>query len=153
MNINTHIFNNLIIEMATRGEILINESMLALPMHRVILQDRDKKQVEMVIKQFNADPHNTPSRKQVIDIIGDEVLSVLLEQGILISIAPDLLYLLDTYESMVEETKKYIVHNGSVTVAKVRDMFCTSRKYALGFLEHMDRDGITVRVGDKRELM
>ena len=153
MNFNTHIFNNLIMEMTNMGEILIDESMLALPTHRVILQGRDKQQVEMVIKQFNADPHNTPSRKQVVDMIGDEALSVMLEQGILISIAPDLLYLLDTYESMVEETKKYITHNGSVTVAKFRDMFCTSRKYALGFLEHMDRDGITVRVGDKRELI
>ena len=153
MNISTHPFNALIIEMATQGKILINESVLRLPMHRVILQGQDKQQVETVIKQFSDDPYNTPSRKQVVDMIGIEILSVMLDQDILISITPDLLFLLETYETMVEETKKYIAQKGSVTVAEVRDMFCTSRKYALGFLEHMDREGITVRVGDKRELL
>lgn len=153
MNISTHPFNALIIEMATQGKILINESVLRLPMHRVILQGQDKQQVETVIKQFNDDPYNTPSRKQVVDMIGIEILSVMLDQDILISITPDLLFLLETYETMVEETKIYITQKGSVTVAEVRDMFCTSRKYALGFLEHMDREGITVRVGDKRELL
>ena len=153
MSINTYIFNALIAEMETQGKILSYESILTLPMHRVILQGQHKQQVEAVIKQFSDDPHNTPSRKQVIDMIGDELLSVMLNQGILTSIAPDLLFLFQTYETMVEETKKYISQKGSVTVAEVRDMFCTSRKYALGFLEHMDNEGITVRTGNKRELL
>ena len=105
------------------------------------------------IKQFSDDPYNTPSKSQVIDMIGDDVLAVILDQDILVSFEPDLLFLLDTYEVMVEETKNHISQKGSITVAEVRDIFSTSRKYALGFLEHMDNEGITVRIGDKRELL
>jgi selenocysteine-specific elongation factor len=42
--------------------------------------------------------------------------------------------------------------NGSVTLAEVRDMFGTSRKYAQALLEHMDAERITRRIGDARVL-
>jgi selenocysteine-specific elongation factor len=42
--------------------------------------------------------------------------------------------------------------NGKITVAEVRDMFQTSRKYALAFMEHLDEQKITRRVGDERVL-
>ena len=44
--------------------------------------------------------------------------------------------------------KDYVARNGSVTVAQVRDVFKTSRKYALALLEYTDSQGITRRVGD-----
>jgi len=33
----------------------------------------------------------------------------------------------------------------------VRDMLGSSRKYAIALLEHLDREGITRRVGDVRQ--
>jgi len=40
----------------------------------------------------------------------------------------------------------------SITVAEVRDLFNTSRKYALGLLEDLDSRRMTKRVGDVRVL-
>ncbi len=40
----------------------------------------------------------------------------------------------------------------TVTLAQVRDMLGTSRKYAQALLERMDHQGITRRVGDERVL-
>jgi selenocysteine-specific elongation factor len=37
-------------------------------------------------------------------------------------------------------------------VAQVRDMFGTSRKYALALMEHLDDRRVTRRVGDERVL-
>jgi selenocysteine-specific elongation factor len=39
-----------------------------------------------------------------------------------------------------------------LTVAQFRDMFDTSRRYALAFLEHLDSTGVTQRDGDLRRL-
>jgi selenocysteine-specific elongation factor len=36
-------------------------------------------------------------------------------------------------------------------VADVRDLFHTSRKYALALMEHLDEVGITTRTGDLRQ--
>jgi len=42
--------------------------------------------------------------------------------------------------------------NGKITLAEVRDLFNTSRKYAQALLEHFDAAGFTVRDGDFRKL-
>ena len=39
-----------------------------------------------------------------------------------------------------------------ITVAQVRDLFDTSRKYALALLEYLDAKGVTRRAGDERVL-
>ena len=43
-----------------------------------------------------------------------------------------------------------IDRDGSVTASGLRDRFNTSRKYAIGLLEHLDSVGITRRAGDAR---
>ncbi|TET25572.1 MAG: hypothetical protein E3J67_03500, partial [Dehalococcoidia bacterium] len=46
----------------------------------------------------------------------------------------------------------HIKAQGRVTLAEVRDLFHTSRKYAQAFVEHLDEKKITRRVGDERVL-
>jgi len=41
---------------------------------------------------------------------------------------------------------------GKITVAEVRDIFSTSRKYAVSLMEHLDEQKVTRRVGDERVL-
>ena len=58
----------------------------------------------------------------------------------------------DAYREMVERVSAHIRANGSVTLAEVRNMLSTSRKYAQALLEHMDAERITRRVEDARVL-
>ena len=53
---------------------------------------------------------------------------------------------------MVARVTQHLRDEGTVTLAQVRDMFGTSRKYAQGLLEHLDRERVTRRVGDERVL-
>jgi selenocysteine-specific elongation factor len=53
---------------------------------------------------------------------------------------------------MLDRVTITIQDKGAITVAEFRDSFNTSRKYALAFLEYLDRTGITVREGDNRRL-
>ena len=45
-----------------------------------------------------------------------------------------------------------IKERGGVTVAEVREATNSSRKYAVPFMEYLDRIGFTRRIGDRREL-
>jgi selenocysteine-specific elongation factor len=58
----------------------------------------------------------------------------------------------DVYAEMLDRVRSHIRKHGSITLAQVRDMFGTSRKYAQALLEHMDDAKITRRVGDERVL-
>ena len=53
---------------------------------------------------------------------------------------------------MVARVTDTIDQKGEITVADVRDLFDTSRKYAVGLLEHLDSERVTQRVGDVRTL-
>ncbi len=56
------------------------------------------------------------------------------------------------YREMVERVVAHLKEREKVTLAQVRDMLGTSRKYAQALLEHMDQERITRRVGDERVL-
>jgi selenocysteine-specific elongation factor len=53
---------------------------------------------------------------------------------------------------MVSRVVDSIHQHGSITVAGVRDLFNTSRKFALALMGHLDERKITRRVGDERVL-
>jgi len=52
----------------------------------------------------------------------------------------------------VKRVVEHIKSQGTLTVAEVRDLFQTSRKYAKALMEHLDGQRITRRVGDERVL-
>ncbi len=81
-----------------------------------------------------------------------EIVSALVSQGTLVRLSEDVLLLHETYDQMVERIQQHIRENSSITVAQVRDLFGTSRKYALALMEYLDQQRITRRVGDERML-
>jgi len=85
-------------------------------------------------------------------MVGPEVLNALIEEGRLVKVSEDVIFLAETYEEMVERVIARLRREGRITVAQVRDMFATSRKYALALMEHLDKRKVTERVGDERVL-
>jgi len=69
-----------------------------------------------------------------------------------VAVAPQVLLAGETHESMVARIRTELADGKSLTVAQVRDLFGTTRKYALAMMEHLDTVGVTVRRGDERVL-
>jgi selenocysteine-specific elongation factor len=84
--------------------------------------------------------------------VSEELLQALVDQGMLVAVAPDLVYRRETYDEIIGKISALIGQHGSATVAQVRDALGTSRKYALAILEHLDDRHITRRIGDTRVL-
>jgi len=58
----------------------------------------------------------------------------------------------EVYSELVNRIETHLREHETITLAQVRDMFNTSRKYAQALLEHMDAKHITRRLGDVRVL-
>ncbi|MDZ4278987.1 MAG: SelB C-terminal domain-containing protein, partial [Dehalococcoidia bacterium] len=58
----------------------------------------------------------------------------------------------EAYQEMAGRVTEHLRQRRTITLAQVRDMFGTSRKYAQALLEHLDRRRVTRRVGDERVL-
>ncbi|AFM43538.1 selenocysteine-specific translation elongation factor SelB [Desulfosporosinus acidiphilus SJ4] len=50
------------------------------------------------------------------------------------------------------QLKEYLEHHGEIGVSEVRELWGTSRKYAVPLLEYFDQQKVTKRIGDKRKL-
>ncbi len=78
------------------------------------------------------------------------IISYMKERKELAIIGDGFLLISETFEDFKEKLKTI---DGDITLAAVRDVTGSSRKYALPLLEYFDSKGITRRVGDKRILL
>lgn len=81
-----------------------------------------------------------------------DLLNLLVEQRQVVKVSSDVVFAAYAYDEMVARVTSRIKAQGQITLAEVRDMFQTSRKYAQALLEHLDGEKITRRVGDARVL-
>ncbi|MCL6610944.1 MAG: selenocysteine-specific translation elongation factor [Peptococcaceae bacterium] len=82
--------------------------------------------------------------------LAGEVLHFLIRQGVLVKAAEDLYFHASALKEAREKLAQYFSTKNEITVGEARDIFNTSRKYALPLLEYFDREKITRRVGDLR---
>ena len=125
---------------------------LRLPSHEIKLTPQQQRAVDGLLYEFQRAPYTTPSVAQSEEEVGSEMLSSLIEQGRLIKLNEDVVLLAETYEEMRDRVVAYLQEHGTITVAELRDLFDTSRKYTLALLGYMDEKRITRRVGDERVL-
>ena len=84
--------------------------------------------------------------------LGD-LFDVCVAEGYLVKIAPDIYLHADVETEMrTQLTAKLTATPAGVTVADIRDLLGTTRKYAVPLCEYLDRAGITRREGDLRLL-
>lgn len=130
--------------------IVAQGSIARLASHQVTFTPRQQAQIAALNAQMSAAPYTPPSVAQAQEIVGEKVLYALLELGDLVQVNEDVIFSGAVYVEMVEAVLSIIDAQGNVTAANLRDRFNTTRKYAIGLLEHLDALGVTKRVGDTR---
>ena len=105
-----------------------------------------------LLKKIASAPYAPPSVKECQAEVGEDVFAALLELGDLTLVSPEVVFRSSDYEQMTAKVRASITQNGQVSAAEVRDLFGTSRKFALALLEHLDAIGVTIRDGDFRRL-
>ncbi|HEX7557454.1 MAG TPA: SelB C-terminal domain-containing protein, partial [Leptolinea sp.] len=133
-----------------KGEIAENDGFVSLPSHNVNYSPVHQDAFKKLVSEFARAPFSPPGKKLIVEIIGEELLKSLVFQQKLIRVSDDVFFRRQEFERMQSYVKSEILENGSLTVSDFRDAFSTSRKYALAFLEYMDKIGITHREGDIR---
>jgi len=146
------LFNEILERVGSEGWLVESAGTVRLATHQATFTPKQQQAVDYLLYTFHQEPYTTPSVPQCEEQVGSEVLSALVEQGQLIKLGEDVIFLTETYEEMRARVLAYLEEHGSVTVAQVRDLFGTSRKYTLALLGYMDEQRITRRVGDERVL-
>lgn len=81
-----------------------------------------------------------------------QVLDSMLSGGELVMLSPQICYGSAAYARACAAAQAHFAENETLTLAQMRDLLDTSRKYALAVLEYFDKTGITKKEGDFRRL-
>ncbi len=123
---------------------------VALPGHVVKFSPFQQVKVDKLMAQFAQSPYSPPSVKECQVLVGEDGYSALLEFGDLVSVSDEVVFRKLDYLTMTEKIRLTIRQKGQISLAEVRDLFKTSRRYAQALLEHLDATGVTIRDGDFR---
>ncbi len=146
------LFNDVVALAVMEGLLAESAAFVRAPDFAVNFTPDQQRVIDALLARFRSAPYATPSVKEAEAALGVDVLAALLEQGELLKLSEEVLFLPQSFSAMVERIKAHLEQNGTITVAQVRDLFDTSRKYALALLEYLDAKGVTRRVGDERVL-
>jgi len=125
---------------------------VSLPEHQITFTPAQQESIEELLGRFGRQLFTPPSVGEAEATVGPQVLAAMIERGDLVKISDSVLLSPEAYRKMRGNVVARLRETGSITVGQVRDMFGTSRKYALALLEHLDERRITRRTGDERVL-
>ena len=143
-------FNALLSTLITADTIADHAAHIERVGHEIKFTEQEQAKIRTLLRRFEANPFITPSVKDCQVEVGEELLDALIESGELISVSADVIFRKQDYEALTVRIKEMLSQAGKISLAEVRDLFHTSRKYAQAMLEHLDALGVTVRDGDFR---
>jgi selenocysteine-specific elongation factor len=121
--------------------------MITLASHSPVLGEDEQRIADAYLAGLRAHPYASP----VDGTPRPEIMEYLLASDAIVR-AGDVFFAADTYAEMVTRITARLREKGTITLAEVRDMFGTSRRYAQALLEQLDAERVTKRVGDERVL-
>jgi selenocysteine-specific elongation factor len=81
-----------------------------------------------------------------------DIFEVACAEGLLVRVTDDLFLHADADEEMRRKVAERLAPGTGATVAEIRDLLGTTRKFAVPICEYLDRTGVTKREGDLRVL-
>ncbi len=152
LKIDTKLFNAMLTKLV-EAELLVEAGKtVALPTHGITFGSKEQAKISELMRQFDANPFSPPTVKLATEEVGEEIFNALVVLEELIQLSAEVVFRKSDYEKMIGMLREYLAANEKITVANARDLYNTSRRYVLAFLEHLDAQRVTRRDGDYRVL-
>lgn len=153
------VFQAILQAMLQEKKIEISGDLVRLPGRGVVMKDEEAESKKKIEEAFAAAALKVPALQEVIaglkidKVRAHKIVTLLLRDKTLTKISDDLVF----HRSALEELRKRIAAHKSksatIDVAAFKELTGVSRKYAIPLLEYLDRERVTRRVGDVRQIL
>jgi len=133
-----------------QNRVLYANGITRLTEHHIVFTPVQQAAITRLMDVLQAAPYTPPSFAEAAQIVSDDVVYALIDLGEIVQVQADVIFAASVYAEMVSEVLRLIDEQGSIAANALRDRFQTTRKYAIGLLEHLDALNITRRSGDSR---
>jgi len=156
--IEPRLFRSIIDGLVADGRLARSGSTVAIPGHRVSMNDADERLSERILAAIQAGNTMPPTTKQLEEQFAvssrrlADLLGVLVERGVVVKVAGDLAFAREVIDELQGRLRAHLEREKEITAAGFRDLIDASRKYSIPLLDYFDRSGLTLRSGDVRRL-
>jgi len=146
------LLRSLVERLAAEGTLLEEDKFIRLPDFQAGFSPEQEVLVESIKQEMAREPYSPPAVPELMERFGIDAdfVHALVSRGVVKKVSEEIVFLSDAYEEMVKRIIDFATREGKINVAQVRDLFHTSRKYAVPLLEHLDAERITRRVDNDR---
>jgi selenocysteine-specific elongation factor len=128
------------------GMLIEDGAFVRLSAYQVKLTSQQQERIKIFLNSLEQNPYSPPG-----DIrLETDLLKLLVNQGRVVDVGEGVVFSRVAYDTMTDKILAHGREKGKITLAEVRDMFNSSRKYVLPLLEYMDGKKLTKRVGNER---
>jgi len=152
LNLPDRLFDRIVERAEAEGALVVSSALLLPPEHSVTLTPGQSALADAVSAELAAGGATPASLTDVASRLGPDLLQYLVDSGRLVKASDSVVFEADSYRAMRDQVVAHIRSHGKITVAECRDLMNSSRRYAMGLLETLDRQQITKRLGDARVL-
>jgi selenocysteine-specific elongation factor len=140
-------------------KIEIAGELVRLPGLGVVMKDEEAESKKKIEEAFASAGLKVPALQDVLAglkvdrLRAQKIVTLLLRDKILVKVSDDLVF----HHNALEELRRQMVaqkaKSPKIDVARFKEMTGVTRKYAIPLLEYLDRERVTRRVGDAREIL
>ena len=147
LRLDSRSFDQMVALWARRGDVKEAADSVSHPEHEPRPDAAQQERAQKLLAALRAQPFSPPAPEDE-----DDLLTYLEDRGDIVWVDEGIVFAAEAYGEMVERVVAHLKERQTVTLAQVRDLLGTSRKYAQALLERMDQQRVTRRVGDERVL-
>ena len=146
------ICDELVSELCRNGFVRSGET-IARATHRPTLPPQLQNAAARICAVLAAKKVDPPSRAELApEATSQQALRFFRDCGKLVELSTDVILATEQFVKMREAVVAFLRKNNSAGASELRELLGTSRRVIIPFLERLDRDGVTRRIGDKRVL-
>jgi selenocysteine-specific elongation factor len=130
-----------------------------LPGHGVVMKDDEAQSKKQIEDAFASAGLQVPALNEVLAGLkvdkarAQKIVTLLLRDRVLIKVSADLIFHHSALENLRRQVAAYKTKSARIDVPAFKDLIGVTRKYAIPLLEYLDRERVTRRVGDAREIL
>lgn len=125
----------------------------------VVMKDEEAESKKTIEAAFSSTGLAVPALHQVLaglkidKLRAQKLVTLLLRDKILIKVSDELVFHRTALDQLRAQLATYKQKSPKIDVGKFKELTGVSRKYAIPLLEYLDRERVTRRVGDYREIL
>ena len=140
-------------------QVVVEKEIIRLRTFIINLSDDKKAVKDRILKTLEQAEFQPPTKEELAQAISlkkedvGELFKIMAAEKSLVRINDSIYIPASRHVKMMEGLKKFFAGKNEMTVGEFRDILGTTRKYALPFLEYLDSNRITLRVGEVRKFL